>query len=196
MRATSSDDRYTTVAIVLHWLIAAMVIFTFAWGWWMQTLPKAPPGLRADAFNVHKSIGLTILALMIVRLVWRALHAPPPLPPMPTWQARLATGTHVLLYAALIVMPVAGYIGSVFSGYPVKWFGATLPAWGWKDAAIKDAMSVTHLTTSWILLGAALLHVAVALRHALARDGVVSRMSWSPAQPPDTVGGGVQRALR
>lgn len=181
MRATGSDERYTTVAIVLHWLIAAMVIFTFAWGWWMQTLPKAPPGLRADAFNVHKSIGLTILALMIVRLVWRALHAPPPLPSMPTWQARLATSTHVLLYAALIVMPVAGYIGSVFSGYPVKYFGMTLPAWGFKSDAIKSAMSTLHLATSWVIATAVALHVAGSLKHALIeRDGSLRRMLPAP----------------
>jgi len=58
-----SSDRYTRTAIVLHWLIAAIVIAEFAWGWWMQEIPKQPPGFRADAFNLHKSIGLTILVI-------------------------------------------------------------------------------------------------------------------------------------
>jgi cytochrome b561 len=192
----SRFERYTRTAVMLHWLVAALVIGQFAWGWWMQEIPKQPPGARADAFNLHKSFGLLLLGLMLVRLGWRIAHPAPALPALPAWEARLARITHVVLYLTLLAMPVSGYLGSVFSGYPVKWFGVTLPAWGWKDAAIKDAMSVTHLTTSWVLLGAASLHVAGALRHALARDGVVSRMSWSLARPPDTVGGGVQRALR
>ena len=61
------SDRYTWTAIALHWLIAIVVIVQFKWGWWMQDIPKQPPGGRADAFNLHKSVGLTILALMIVR---------------------------------------------------------------------------------------------------------------------------------
>jgi cytochrome b561 len=183
MRPTRSEARYTNVAIALHWIVALLVIFTFAWGWWMQTIPKAPPGLRADAFNFHKSIGLTILALMAVRLAWRAFHEPPPLPPMPLWQSRLAQGTHFLLYVALIVMPVAGYLGSVFSGYPVKYFGVTLPAWGWKSEAIKSAMSAVHLATSWVIAAAVVLHVAGALKHALIeRDGLMRRMLPAPRQ--------------
>ena len=128
-------DRYTSTAIALHWLIAAAVIAQFAWGWWMQSIPKEPPGMRADAFNLHKSIGLTLFALMMLRLFWRLRHPAPPLPPMPRWQSKLARFNHVLLYCALVAMPVAGYLGSVFSGYPVKYFGIVMPAWGWKSPA-------------------------------------------------------------
>src|SRR5262249_38849792 len=138
--------------------------------------PKQPPGFRADAFNMHKSIGLTILALMILRALWRWRHPAPPLPPMPAWQARLARITHVTLYVALFVQPLAGYLGSVFSGYPVKYFGNTLPAWGFKSEAIKDFMSAVHFATSWVLLCAVLLHVAGAAMHWLAGDGLVARM--------------------
>jgi cytochrome b561 len=125
--------RYTRTAVALHWLIAALFIGQFAWGWLMQEIPKSPPGMRADAFNFHKSIGLCLLGLMLFRLGWRIAHRPPALPPLPVWQARLAQITHVGLYVALIVQPVAGYLGSVWSGYPVKLFGVTLPAWGIKN---------------------------------------------------------------
>lgn len=164
--------------MALHWLVAVLVLGQFAWGWWMQEIPKQPPGARVDAFNLHKSFGLVLLGLMLVRLGWRIAHSAPPLPTMPAWEARLAKATHVLLYVALIVMPVSGYLGSVFSGFPVKWFGVTLPAWGWKDPAIKDWMSAVHLTTSWILLGATVLHVSGAVKHALARDGIMARMAF------------------
>jgi cytochrome b561 len=173
----SPSDRYTPTAIALHWIIALAVIAQFTWGWVMQSIPKQPPGLRADAFNMHKSIGLTILALMILRALWRWRHPAPPLPAMPAWQAKAAHANHLLIYACLLLMPLAGYLGSVFSGYPVKYFGITLPAWGWKDEAIKNAMSVAHFIVSWVLLAAVSLHVAAALKHWLwDRDGLVARM--------------------
>lgn len=175
--SASEGERYTRTAIVLHWLIAALVTAQFAWGWWMQTVPKQPPGLRADAFNLHKSVGLTILALMALRLAWRLLHRAPPLPPMPRWQAALARATHGGLYAALLVQPLAGYLGSVFSGYPVKYFGLTLPAWGARHDALKDLLSGVHLTVSWIIATLVVLHVAGAAKHALVdRDGLLRRM--------------------
>jgi cytochrome b561 len=158
------------------------VIAQFTWGWWMQTIPKQPPGLRADAFNFHKSVGLTILALMTLRLAWRLLHRAPPLPPMPRWQAALARATHGGLYAALLVQPLAGYLGSVFSGYPVKYFGMTLPAWGARHDALKDLLSGVHLTVSWIIATLVLLHVAGAAKHALVdRDGLLRRMGLGGA---------------
>jgi cytochrome b561 len=173
----SASDRYTRTAIALHWAIAALVIFQFAWGWWMQGIPKQPPGPRVDAFNLHKSIGLTIFALMAVRLLWRAGHRPPPLVDLPRWQARVAHLTHALLYAALIVQPLVGYLGSEWSGFPVKFFGLTLPSWAGKNAAMKDLMSAVHLATSWVIAAIVVLHIAAALKHALVdRNHLLARM--------------------
>ncbi len=161
------------------------MIAQFAWGWWMQTIPKQPVGPRVDAFNLHKSVGLTILALMVVRLGWRLTHRPPPLPPMPAWQATLARLTHILLYAALFVQPLCGYLGSELSGYPVKFFGLTLPAWAGKNVAAKDLLSVAHLVTSWVIAALVSLHVAGALKHALiARDGLLARMGVGRTRSP------------
>jgi len=179
----TTSERYTRTAIALHWLIAAAVVVQVSWGWVMQAIPKQPPGLRADAFNVHKSIGLTILALMIVRVLWRLTHPAPPLPPMPPWQARLARITHAAIYVALFAMPIAGYLGSVFSGYPVKYFGITLPAWGYKSETIKSLMSSVHFVTSFVLAGALLLHFAGALKHWLDGDGFVARMGLPRGRP-------------
>jgi cytochrome b561 len=170
--------RYTRPAVALHWLIAAVVVAQIAWGWFMQEIPKMPPGLRADAFNVHKSIGLCIFALMLVRLGWRLAHPSPPLPRMARWQRRAATLTHGALYASLFVMPIAGYLGSVFSGYPVKWFGITLPGWYPKAPLLKAWMSDVHLFTSVVLVSLVALHVAAALHHAWRGDGVMARMTF------------------
>ena len=183
--STSSSDgasrdaaptRYTRTAIFLHWLVAVLVLGQFTLGWLMQEIPKSPAGVRADAFNFHKSIGLCLLGLMLFRLGWRLSHRAPAWPAMPRWQRRLAAITHALLYVALIVMPLAGYLGSVFSGYPVKWFGIVLPAWGADLPDVKDAMRTTHLVTSFVLAGLVSLHVAGALHHVLRGDGMLARM--------------------
>lgn len=173
----SDSERYTRTAIVLHWAVALLAFAQFAWGWWMQGIAKIPQGPRVDAFNLHKSVGLTILMLMLLRTLWRLTHRPPPLPAMPLWQSRLAHGSHFVMYAALITLPLAGYLGSVFSGYPVKYFGWTLPAWGGKHPELKDVMSAVHLWAGWILAAVVSLHVAGALKHALIeRDGLLARI--------------------
>ena len=68
MSRYEGDGQYTRTAILLHWIVAALLIVQFAWGWGMQEIPKTPPGLRAGAFNLHKSVGLVLLALTFVRL--------------------------------------------------------------------------------------------------------------------------------
>lgn len=177
MSPSDAEARYTGTAIALHWLIAIAVIAQFAWGWYMQSIPKQPVGMRADAFNLHKSVGMTIFLLMAVRLGWRLRHPPPPMPAMPRWQARAATSIHALLYVALFVQPLAGYLGSEWSGYPVRYFGVTLPAWLGKNVTLKDLMSTIHLANSWLLAGLVALHVAGAAKHALIdRDRLLARM--------------------
>ena len=180
--------RYGPVAIVLHWIVAVLVIGQFALGWAMQQIAKQPPGPRVDAFNFHKSLGLTLLALMAVRALWRAYHPPPALPPMPRWQSRLAGGTHWVLYATLIAMPVTGYLGSEFSGYPVRFFGVVLPGWLGKSVQGKELMEATHLTLSWVLAAAVALHLAGVGKHVLVdRDGLLARMGIGRAGAPTSI---------
>ncbi len=176
------EGRYTTVAIVLHWLVAAIVIGQFVLGWQMQEIPKYPPGQRAEVFNLHKSIGMLVFALMLARIAWRIGHPPPGLPPMPQWQEKLARATHILLYATLIALPLTGYLGSSFSGYPVKFFGVALPAWAAKNQEMKDWMSAAHLALTWTLFALFALHIAGVVKHTfIARDGLLRRMGWKRA---------------
>jgi cytochrome b561 len=187
-----TESRYTRTAVLLHWLVAAIILLQFPLGWWMQEIPKQPPGPRVTAFNLHKSIGLLILALMLVRMAWRLGHAPPPLPAMPPWQRRVARANHWLLYAVLVALPLTGYLGSAFSGYPVRFFGMTLPAWASKDAELKDWMSGAHLVLVWTLTLAFAAHMAGVAQHLLVnRDGLLRRMVWRrggepPAPTPPT----------
>jgi cytochrome b561 len=183
--------RYAPFAVALHWIVAALVLLQVTWGWLMQEVPKVPAGLRADTFNVHKSTGLVLLALMLFRLGWRLRHPPPSLDGLPRWQRTAARVNHLLLYAVLLLMPIAGYLGSEWSGYPVKWFGLTLPSWSGPHPALKDAMSDVHLALGVVLVVAVAVHVTAVLLHARAGDEVATRMRFT-RRPPTFSAGAVQ----
>ena len=177
MSATNNLDRYTRVAIILHWLIALGVLAQIALGWWMIDIPKSPPGVRAYWFNIHKSIGLTLGALILLRVLWRLTHAAPPLPVhIPAWQQLASKISHHALYACMVIMPVSGYLGSSFTKYPIKYFGNTLPHWGWDAPAYKEICSQVHYVTVCIFIALIALHFAAAVKHMMARDGVIQRM--------------------
>jgi len=170
-------QRYDRFAILLHWLVGMAVFAQFALGWWMIELPKGGDGARAWWFNVHKSVGITLAAFVVLRLLWRATHAAPPLPgALARWQRMAASASHIGLYACMLVLPLSGYLGSSFSGYPIKYFGAALPHWGWDWPAAKALMSAIHLTAAWVLCALIGVHLAGALWHLARRDRLFFRM--------------------
>lgn len=178
MSGSEPAARYTTTAIALHWIVAIAVVGLIGFGWWMQEIPKLPAGPRVNAYNLHKSIGMSILLLMLFRLAWRATHPPPALPPIPAWQVHAAHINHWLLYACLFVQPVSGYLGSVFSGYPVRYFGVLLPSWVAKNEPIKDLLSTIHLVNSWLLVAAITIHVLAAFKHHIVDGNGLLRRMW------------------
>jgi cytochrome b561 len=172
-----TGDRYTHVAVILHWIIALGVLGQIAFGWWMIDIPKSPPGVRAYWFNIHKSIGITLGVLMIVRVVWGLMHRAPPLPDhIPAWQRLAAKASHLALYVCMIVMPLSGYLGSSFTKYPIKYWGMTLPKWGWESPVLKDICSDVHQITVIVFMVLIAIHIAAAVKHMIARDGVIQRM--------------------
>lgn len=169
--------RYDALAIGLHWCIALLALVQITLGWWMIDIPKTPIGVRAAWFNLHKSIGLTIGLLMLARLGWRLAHRPPALPSsMPLWQARIARASHWLLYAALIAQPLVGYLGSSFTSYPIRYFGHTLPHWGWDSPSLKTLCSEVHFALACLITTLVVVHIAAALAHLARGDGVFERM--------------------
>jgi cytochrome b561 len=172
------EPAYTRTAVALHWLIAVCIIAQIALGLWMIGIPKDPPGVRAWWFNLHKSIGLTLGMLILLRVRWRVTHRAPPLPAtLPKWQRIAATASHHVMYLCMVLMPVSGYLGSNFTKYPIVYFGTRLPHWGWDAPALKEICSTVHLTTAVILIILIAAHIAAALKHRFVdRDGVFERM--------------------
>lgn len=177
-------DRYTNVAIALHWFLALGILGQIWLGFSLDDIPRGSPE-RSAWVNLHKSTGITLAVLILARLAWRIAHPPPPLPlAMPAWERVAARVSHALLYVCMVGAPLAGYVASNFSKFGVKYFGLVLlPPWGPDDKAIYAVFNTTHKVLALTLAGLILVHVAAALKHAfIDRDGVMRRM-W-PARAP------------
>jgi len=172
-----TTQRYTTVAIALHWITAVLIIVMLVIG---EDWIKAPKGVAPSNPNLHVSLGLLILILTVARLAWRLMNPPPPDVPMPAWQAKASKALHWGFYAILVVIPLSGladldkvigkrrpeFADLTFFGlfkmphYSMPWFGNL------HDAFTKVA---------WLLLA---IHVLAALKHQfIDKDGLLRRMS-------------------
>lgn len=176
MPARNNAVRYGFVAQGLHWIIAAMLIVQVALG---KIADELPVGLDKLALMArHKSVGITILALALIRLAWRLIDRPPPPPPMPRWQHAAARLTHAAFYLLLFAMPVSGWLTSSASNYPVSWFGLfQLPDFVRPDEGLEHLFEDVHETLANVLIALAILHVVAALKHQfIDRDGLLMRM--------------------
>ncbi|MBI2260519.1 MAG: cytochrome b [Caulobacterales bacterium] len=170
-------NRYSTVSLVLHWLIAALVITQIG----LIAAHEATEGSISREFvNLHKSVGLSILVLTLVRLGWRVANPAIPLPAaMPRWQKLLARTNHVLFYVLLIAMPLVGWAASSAAGRDIVWFGLfewpLLPIGGGRETA-GELMNV-HEAAARLLIFLVVLHIIGALKHQfIDRDNVLHRM--------------------
>lgn len=172
-----TQTRYDKVAMLLHWVIAILIVAMFPLGWYMTDLPKRT-AIRAHYFELHKSIGLTIALLVVLRIIWRLIHQPPELPEsFPRWQKSAAKASHVLLYCMIVIQPLTGYISSSFSGHSIKLWGLPLPLWGWRDMYLDHLFENIHVVCSVILLCLIVIHVCGALAHfAGLHENVLPRM--------------------
>src|SRR6266851_1624655 len=172
-----APHRYGGVAIALHWLIAVLISGQIALGWFLEGIPRGT-AMRGFYVNLHKSTGLTIALLIVLRLGWRLAHPPPQLPSfVPSWERVASRMNHLALYICMLVMPSSGYIASNFSKFGIKLFNVILlPPWGIDDKRIYAVFNTTHVVTSYLFVGLIALHVLAAIRHAFRRDGVLARM--------------------
>jgi cytochrome b561 len=177
MPIQSSPTRYSAVAKVFHWLIAALIVTQFVLANMAADLPIGAHKLALLAR--HKSFGMTVLMLAILRLLWRWKNPPPALPDhMSSLERKLARATHIAFYVLLFAMPLTGWLMSSAKNYSVSWFGwFTWPNLIGKNEAAFDFLRSTHHTLSNVLLVIAVLHILAALKHHFwDRDNVLLRM--------------------
>lgn len=169
--------RYTTTAVVLHWLIFGLIACGFALALYLQGLPLSPQKLKYISW--HKWIGVTIFTLALARLAWRLACPAPPLPAsIPAWQRNVAGATHILLYGLIIVIPIVGWLMSSAFGVPTVYLGVLqLPSPLARDKELGELLRSAHAFLNYVMLALVIMHVAAALKHhVLDRDDVLSRM--------------------
>ena len=177
--ATPALPRYDRVAIWLHWGIGVLLLAEIAFGLLLDEIaPRGTPA-RAGVINLHKSFGIVLGVLIVVRIVWRLGHAPPPWPAtMSARRQRAANLGHVALYVCMLVAPLAGYLGSNFSKHGVRFLGVAIPPWGPDWPAAYSFLVALHDASAYLLLALTIGHVAMALKHALIeRDGIFARIA-------------------
>ena len=193
-----STTSYTKTAKVLHWLIAIGIFGMFALGWFMSELPKEAPkqmaydlfnlgvytwnlseeiSPRTFYFNLHKSIGVTIFALILIRILWRITHRPPALlASYKAWESKLASGAHHLLYLLMVALPLSGIIMAIYSKYGIKWFGLELIK-GLDNKDMRELFYEAHEIIGLIILLVIIVHIIGALKHKfIDKDDTLKRM--------------------
>lgn len=177
-----SGHRYDRMAQGLHWLTAALILTLLLLGLWMVRQP--PMAARTFAlFQLHKSLGILVLLLTLVRLGWRLTHPGPPPPSCPAWMRRMAAAGHGLLYLLMLGLPLTGWVLVSVSplNLPTRLFGTLawphLPLAPVDRAAAAALASMAHAAAAWIMITLLAGHVGAALYHHFRlRDGTLSRM--------------------
>lgn len=178
MRLRNSISSYGLIAIVFHWLSAVVIFGMFALGWWMVDLTYYDSWYQA-APDLHKSIGITLLALILLRLVWKwANPKPAAMPEHSRFEKIAAYATHWLLYLNVIVVMVAGYLITTADGSSIEVFGlfevpAILPA----EKGREDTAGAVHWYAALVLVSLAAVHAGAALKHHfLDKDRTLQRI--------------------
>lgn len=182
-RSSPAPDtgRYSTTAIVLHWVLGLVLTGLFGLGAYMSDLPFSPQRLKL--YNWHKWTGVAVLALSLVRLLWRLSHRPPALPAtveqaMPGWQKWAHHGTHAALYALFFAVPLIGWAYSSAAGFPIVFLGLwQLPDFVPVSKELAEAIKPWHEISAFAMAGLVVVHIAAALKHQIIdRDGLLQRM--------------------
>jgi cytochrome b561 len=189
MSLKNPRERWGAVSQSFHWLIVLLLLAQGTVGLLMGDMARGPDKIAVYAF--HKSVGLTILALALARLLWR-LYAgrPAPVAGMPRWQERMASLMHGTLYALLFAVPISGWVMNSAAGFPLQWFGLfNLPSIAAHDRGLHELTESLHEWLFWLLVALAAAHAAAAVYHHLFQhDATLARMlprRWSRA-PEET----------
>jgi len=187
----SDSSHWGSLAKFFHWTIVLLILVQGTLGLVMVKLPKRPDVIAI--FSFHKSLGLTILFLALLRLSWRAFDPRPDEPRnVSRWQASGARAGHALLYGLLFALPLSGWwFDSVAALRPLYWFGLIeVPHLTGPDQSIKDFAAEVHETLFWVLVAVAAAHAIIALIHQFVeRDNILGRMWPAWLQPKRSTDG-------
>ena len=177
MKWKNTLDAWGAPAKLFHWVMAALILAQIGLGWVAVSWRLSP--LKLNLFVWHKSIGMLILALALLRLLWRLANPSPALPGgTPAWERNAARGSHVLLYLAMIAMPFSGWIVNAAANVPFRIFWTIpLPAIVAPDQAVEEFAKLAHFGLFVLLAALLVVHAGAALRHHFVkRNDILTRM--------------------
>jgi cytochrome b561 len=175
------QTKYSSLAILFHWLTALGIFICFPIGLYMADLKLSPTKLQLISY--HKWLGVTIFGILVLRILWRAFKKPPALPAeTPKWQNQIAHLTHLALYVLMIAIPLTGWLMSSAKGFTTVYLGIwPLPDFIGKDKELGDLINEAHKLLNYVLLILVTLHIVAVIKHQFFdRDHLMSRMlaSW------------------
>lgn len=177
MTLKNTAARWGVVSQGLHWISVLLIVSIATIGLTMGEMAASP--LKIRVYALHKSLGLTLLAIVVLRLAWRAYAgASPPVPGTPRWQRVAAHVSHWGLYALMLGMPLIGWWLNSSAGYPLQWFGLfNLPKVAATDEARSALATSLHVAGFWLLALLVITHAGAALfHHFVQRDVTLLRM--------------------
>lgn len=178
MQICNTRSRYGLVAVALHWAVAVVVLGMFALGFWMVDLTYYHAWYK-QAPDIHRSVGVLLFLVMVVRLVWRLSNSrPAPLPGHRPWELLSAHMVHGLLYILLFVAMISGYLITTADGSAISVFGLfEVPSVTGRIKGLEDTAGVVHYWATWAIVGLVVIHAAGALKHHLIdHDETLRRM--------------------
>ena len=177
MTIKNTAERWGAISQSLHWAIVLLIATIAIIGLTMTDMANGPSKIKIYA--LHKSLGLTLLTLVVLRLLWRFYAgAPKPVAGTPHWQERIASLTHWALYLLMFAMPITGWLFNSSSGYPLQYFGLfNLPKIAAVNPGLADLSESLHENGFWLLLLLVLAHAGAALyHHVFQNDDTLRRM--------------------
>lgn len=190
MTLKNTPDRWGGISQLLHWLVVVLILTMAYLGLTMGDLPNGPD--KIQTYALHKSIGITILALVVLRLLWRLYAGTPhPVPGSPRWQERIAGLTHFAIYALLFAIPLSGWVLNSAAGFPLQWFHLiNLPHIVERNHDLHELAEEAHEIMFWLLAFLVVAHAGAAFYHHLfQRDATLARMlprGWLRVDEPAT----------
>lgn len=170
----NSADGFGLITRALHWGMAVLIVALLALGLRLSSMQPDLSTIRL--YGLHKTLGLTVLALVILRVIWHRI-SPPPAPLAPGWQMQAARWGHLALYVLLLVIPLSGWIGSSATGidtvFADRW---VVPAIAPVSEAWETAAFTVHDIATKLLMALLVVHVLAARHHQLSGQGTLTRM--------------------
>lgn len=177
MGFSQKPQRYGAVAQFFHWAVVVLIAFQYTWAWRIEEAEAIR--VRFELVTQHKTIGMLVLVLAILRLIWRLFNAPPPLPKhLAKWEVWAAKLGHLALYALIFIVPISGWFYSQAAGYGDYWWGpVSIPSVIEASESAEALFYELHEAFVKLLIAVVVVHILAALRHHfILKDNVLKRM--------------------